>query len=1134
MESTPEIRNEFSEPSHERRRKSEIVKGALALLRTMITSRVVDEVEMELVNRGEAFFHVGAAGHEGIVALHPHLIADDWLHLHYRDKALMLARGIPPEQFFHSLLCNGASHSAGRQMSAHLSARHLNILSLVGPVGNNALQAVGVAQQIKERPSHPIVLCAVGDGTSQQGEFLEAVAEAVRSELPVLFCIEDNSFAISTKTDGRTFFDLPDGPAEKFYGIDIERISGEDVLSAGARLGVIVHAMRKDRRPAIVVFEFDRLTHHTNADDERVYREAEEISRVKRESDPISRLTAQLVDSGVLISEIDAMKREINESVRAAAQRALSAAEPIANLDARAPLPSSLVSLPAYTGNESSPRLTMIEAIREVLRTRLASDPAVSLFGEDIEDPKGDVFGITRGLSNAFPGRVQNSALAESTIVGSCIGRALAGGKPVAFVQFADFLPIAFNQIASELGSIYWRTNGSWKSPVIVMAPCGGYRPGLGPFHAQSFEATIAHVPGVDVYMPSNAGDAAAMLNCAFESGRPTLFLYPKVFLNDQSRTTSSDVANHLEKPGFARVVSHGDDITLVSWGSTVALCQQAARELQMAGVGCDVIDLCSLSPWNRQLVCRSVERTRNLVVVHEDNLSCGFGAEVLAVVSEKVDVPIKMRRVTRPDTYIPCNYANQLEVLPSLRRILESCAELLKLNIIWESKSVDLDGSIPLEAIGSSPADQQVTVTEWKVKEGQRIEAGDLIAECEAEKASFDMRAPAGGVIRDLAKIGSVVKVGEPLARILNDNTPKTSRRIPREAKPVIQRWVPSVKKSSARPSSERALAQSLPNVVGLSGFHFVTGSTKVENEELLRMFPGGTSQDIIQRTGITSRFYCNERESALSMAAAVARKALLAEKMTLADVDAIYVSTSTPQSISPSMACLLHYELSKDGPTKDMPASDILAACSGWLYALQAAYDSCQQRPHSRILVVTTEAMSHFVRREDFETAFVFGDAATATIVSGPARLEGARALLHRPVLSARGEDGSILTVGRISDGRCSPVEMQGVKVFPVAVRQINAMMVQACAESGWDFGDIQWVVPHQANGRIISAVQERSGITVDRVINNIASYGNTSSSSIPIALAEMLEQGKRGKVVTCAFGGGFTFAAATLVLQ
>ena len=302
----------------------------------------------------------------------------------------------------------------------------------------------------------------------------------------------------------------------------------------------------------------------------------------------------------------------------------------------------------------------------------LAADPRVCLFGEDIEDPKGDVFGVTRGLSTAFPGRVVNSPLSEATIVGASIGRALAGGRPVALLQFADFLPVTLNQIMSELSTMHWRTVGEWNCPVVVLAPCGGYRPGLGPFHSQTMESIAAHMPGIDVFMPSTASDAAGLLNAALKSPRPTLFLYPKVCLNDRNTTASADAERHFVPIGQgaacdARRSSH--DHRLGQHGS--ALRKSRGGDCVEAGFGVDLIDLRSISPWDREAVVESAGRTRKLLVVHEDNLTCGFGAEVVATVCESLSRRIVARRLTRPDTYMPCNFSNQLELLPSFKRIL-------------------------------------------------------------------------------------------------------------------------------------------------------------------------------------------------------------------------------------------------------------------------------------------------------------------------------------------------------------------------------------------------------------------------------------------------------------------------------
>ncbi|MBV9123797.1 MAG: transketolase, partial [Planctomycetes bacterium] len=531
----------------------------LHLYRSMLAASITDEIEIELVHGGEAFFHLGTQGHEGAAVLHLSLTEADWLFPHYRDKSLMLARGLTPAMFFHTLLCTAAAPSAGRQMIPFLGDASRRIMSLNIPVGNHALQAVGVASVVKDDPARPIVLCGLGDGTTQQGEVYEAIAEAVRSDLPVLFWIEDNGLSISTTTVGKTFFSLPGKKPYQFFGQPIHRLNGRDVVACHEEVEKIVSAMRVQRRPALVVFEVERLCNHTNADDERTYRPAAEIQAARQGGNPIHLLAGHLLRSGISRQELDQVAAEVRDQVREAADSARRMGDPKPVWHAKKPLPPEGMD-PAreYRGTPEAPRLTMLEAMNQVLRRRLAEDPRVTLYGEDIEDPKGDVFGLTRGLTRAFPGRVINSALSEATILGVSIGRALAGARPVAMIQFADFLPQALNQIMSELGSMYWRTNGDWECPVLVLVACGGYRPGLGPFHAQTMEAIAAHVPGLDVFMPSTAADAAGLLNAAFDSGRPTIFFYPKVSLNDRERTTSADLERHWVPIGQARRVRQG------------------------------------------------------------------------------------------------------------------------------------------------------------------------------------------------------------------------------------------------------------------------------------------------------------------------------------------------------------------------------------------------------------------------------------------------------------------------------------------------------------------------------------------------------------------------------------------------
>ncbi len=1106
-------------------------RDALELYRAMYLAREVDRLEIELVHRGEGFFHVGGAGHEASAALHSHLTSRDWLHLHYRDKALMIARGLPLEQFFHSLLCTADSHSGGRQMSAHLSARELQLLSLVGPVGNQALQAVGVAHEIQAGPGEPLVVCSMGDGTSQQGEVLEAIAEAVRARLPVLFWVEDNHLAISTSTRGRTFYDLPSGPAKSFYGLPIHRLDGRNPLDCQSELGPIIRELRSTRRPALVVISLDRLTHHTNADDERTYRTTSELQAIRTSSDPLPSLREHLIRLGHSSKSIEALEARWCAEAEAAAEKALHSPNPVANLDARPPWPPHLLGRPEYRGT-SGGQNHMLESMRRVLRHRLSQEPRATLFGEDVEDPKGDVFGLTRGLSTQFPGRVINTALSESTIAGVGVGRALAGGLPVACIQFADFIPIAFNQIASEMGSMHWRTLGAWSVPMVLLSPCGGYRPGLGPFHAQTFESILAHVPGIDVLMPSNAADAAGLLNAAFAGGRPTVFLYPKVCLNDPAFATGDDVERHWVEPGKARRVRQGDHLTLVTWGGTVPLCLRVATLLESHGVLTDLIDLRSLSPWDSDAVCASAERTGRLVVVHEDNWTCGFGAEVLATAAEKCRRPLTVRRITRPDTYVPCNYVNQLEVLPDFKRIVDTVAELCGLTVNWNLEGAEPGSDFVLEAVGSSPADQTVSVIEWLVPAGKLVQAGDLVAECEADKATFELRAPVSGVIRDLVAPGEKVPVGSRLAQIEQLNhSPRLPRRVPNEPKPRVVRNV--IEAPATRP--EKLISADRPSHRGLTGISAIQPALAgriVTNDELVLRFPGRTASDIFQRTGIETRRLLGPDESALTLATRAARTALAGSGLTLNEIDAIFVSTSTPISLSPSMACLLHHQLSLDGPSRDVPASDILAACSGYLYALQAASDFCLAKPDANILVVTAEAMSTFTDPNDFDTAIVFADGATASVVHGPeaSGFKNSRILLRRPVLSARGEDGSILNHGR----RERPtVNMDGLKVFPMAVRQLIALLKEASHQAGVQVEDLDYIVPHQANGRILEAVDSRLKLRKGRLVNRVRYSGNTSSSTIPLVLAELLAEspGSGAKAGLCSFGGGFTFGAAVL---
>ncbi len=1087
----------------------------------MVRSRLIDEQEMELVTRGEAFFHVSSAGHEASAALAGYLTYSDFLHCHYRDKALMLARGMPSGMFLTSVLCRASSHSAGRQMSAHMSDRSRNILSIPGPVGNNALHAVGVAAAIRDQHERPIVLCSVGDGTTQQGEFLEAIAEAVRWRLPVLFLIHDNRWSISVPTAGKTFFSLPDGEASDFYGIPIQRADGWDVLACDDAFSNIVADMRKTRQPAILVMRTERLANHTNADEQRVYRETHELEEAAASRDPISNLARCLQSHGIAAEGLEDDRKAIREEIRAATQRALQSPGPQVCLDASRPLPDRLTD-PAneYRGDPDKPELTMRQAINGVLRNHLENDPRIFLYGQDIEDPKGDVFGVTSGLSTLRTAQVVNAPLSESTIVGTAIGRALAGQKPVAFIQFADFLPLAFNQILSELGSMHWRTRGEWQCPVILMITCGGYRPGLGPFHAQTLESVAAHTPGVDVVMPANAADAAGMLNAAFQSHRPTLFFYPKNGLNDRELATSKDLETHHVPIGRARVLRRGNDLTMVGWGNTVGLALEAAGHLEQAGIHSDLIDLRHIAPWDKPCVIDSVRKTGRLLVVHEDNLTCGFGAEVAATVAEEIATPVRIRRVARADTHVPCNFANQLELLPSANRIVEVAAELCGADLTWSHPDAIETDHYRVDAVGSSPADQSITLIRWRVRQGDAVEPGELLAEVEGDKALLELTAPVAGVIvKFLAEEGDSVPVGTPILELATAADSESNKRpAPTTAIPHIR-----LRKPAPRPMekpAELTIALGKPCVA--------KGSRRITSAEIASTFEGTSEEDILSRCGIQERRWAANDEDALMLATRAARAALAQHHLDLSDIDLLVCATGTPLQTTPSMACSLLSKLAEnDSP--NVQAFDVNAACSGYLYALQTGHDHLTAGGGGKVLVVTTEHLSPLLRKEDFDTAILFGDAATATLLTSEP-LDGPHANLNRPILSAQADHDPAIRVP--AGNRHGHIEMNGRKVFAKAVRQMEESLQQACTHAGLGIADLDLIVPHQANQRIIDAIQKRLQLPGHRFFSNIRLNGNTSSSSIPLCLDEIFATGTDAKKIgLCAFGGGFTFGAAIL---
>ncbi len=1103
----------------------------------MLTAREMDLIEQSYTGRGEAFFHVSGAGHEASAAIIPHLKAEDYLHCHYRDKALMLARGISPYSFFLSLFNKDGSQSRGRQMNAHMSSREHNVISMAGPVGNSLLQSVGVAETLKQA-NKGITLCSMGEGTTQEAEVMEGIIYAGTESLPIIFLIQDNAYAISTKTKGKVFYNyLQD---QQFLNIPVHHIDGRNVLNAYTSFEKIVSDCRKDVHPQIIVFSVERLHSHTNADDHNLYRSKNSISTIQKNDDPLIHAYNALIERGYDPTELEDLQQSIYKDLYAQSKLAQQSAEPDpVQVVARDIAPKLLDPANEYRGDAAKKELTMLEALRNVLDYHLSIDDHVTLFGEDLEDPKGDVFGVTKGLSTKYgTDRVTNSPLNEALIVGASIGRALAGNHPVAFLQFADFLPVAFNQLFCELGSIYWRADGSWQAPVIVMVSSGGYRPGLGPFHAASMESITAHIPGVDVYMPSTAGDAAGMLNTAFASKRPTLFFYPKTQLNNVDIATSADVEKHLIPIGKARLVREGNHISFIAYGNTVSLCEKAAAVLEEQGIESDIIDLRYIVPWDKDAVLRSAQKTGRAVIVHEDSHTVGFGAEIAATIAEHSNDYIIVRRVTRADTFVPCHFPSQLEVLPSFKRILTVAVETLDGAISWKQNVQHQAHEFIIEAIGSSPSDESITVINWLVKEGDLVHEGQHIAELEADKATVELKSSVEGKIVQLyAEEGDTFGVGDPLVRVeLSDAVAKTTYQKPitREnpGQPVIQ--IDEIPRPFQSTQSKDDVDLS-PNILTVQGR---TGSRKVTNAEIVQYLSGEwDEQAIIRRSGIEERYWVGEGESALSMATQVAQQALDDAKFSLHEIDGIVCSTGTPLYHTPSMAALIQAQLAKDLDAEYFGFSyDISAACSGYLYGLHAAYTYLTHHPEANILLVTTEELSSHINLKDKSTAPIFGDAATATIIAGKKSPRRGRMRLRLPQLSAVGDvNGDLLKVPGNNKNTSGYITMHGGKVYQAAIKNMIRMLKRACVQEKITPEDLDLIVPHQANQRIIDAIRTRLKLPIEKLYSNVRFLGNTSSNTIPLCLIDILKKKtKKMKLGLVAFGGGFTFGSAIIELN
>ncbi|HKW02505.1 MAG TPA: dehydrogenase E1 component subunit alpha/beta [Vicinamibacterales bacterium] len=684
----------------------------LKFYRTMLLSRRIDDKEIQLKNQSLIFFQISGAGHEAIMVaagltLRP---AHDWFYPYYRDRALCLALGMTPyEMFLSGVGAKDDPNSGGRQMPSHWGHKALNIVSQSSPTGTQCLQAVGCAEagmlyeRVSEIPDRQhkfeqdeVVYVSVGDGTTSEGEFWESLSTACVRKLPVVFVVEDNGYAISVPVEVQTPGGSVSNLVERYPGLKVIRCDGTDFFESYEAMSEAVAWARARKGPSFVHATCVRPYSHSLSDDEKLYKTpGERADEAKR--DPITKFAAMLKDAGLATdADLAAIAKDVDREIGEAADAALKAPKPpkdSAGLWVYSPdVDPTSASFDVPAAPEGKPD-TMVAAINRTLKEEMKQNPRIVVFGEDVADAthvdnltevqgKGGVFKVTHGLQRAFGSdRVFNSPLAEANIIGRAVGMATRGIKPVVEIQFLDYIWPAMMQIRNEVSMMRYRSSNNFSCPMVIRVASGGYLRGGAPYHSQSAESIFAHCPGLRVVYPSNAQDAAGLLRTSIRCDDPVLFLEHKHLYRQTYNKGEYPGTGYTIPLGKATTRREGTDVVVVTYGALVQRSLLAAQQAEKDGVSTMVIDLRTIAPFDWDAIAAAVKKTSRIVIAHEDQLTCGFGAELAARVAsdlfEYLDAPVK--RVAAMDT--PVAYCPDLEevILPSSADVLAAIVETAK-----------------------------------------------------------------------------------------------------------------------------------------------------------------------------------------------------------------------------------------------------------------------------------------------------------------------------------------------------------------------------------------------------------------------------------------------------------------------
>lgn len=656
--------------------QSETKEQLLDVYKCMLISRYADEKMEKLAKQNKGgTFQLSSAGHElvGVCCAKKLIPGKDWSFPYYRDQPFVIGLGSDVTEIFGAFLARATkNHSGGRMMPNHFSHKDLRIVCQSSVVGSQLLHAVGKAWAIQHLGKDEVVYVSCGEGATSQGDFHEALNFSSLHRLPVIFVVQNNGWAISVPIQEQTAGGTIANVCRGYQGLSVFEVEGTDYIALSNAMDQAVNKARKSGThggPSILIASVPRLAAHSASDDPKKYK-TQTLFDFEKSKDPISLFAKDLLENEIVNpDELLHMEEKIRETIEQAAVTAETLPFPdkeSAQKFVFSPYDIPLMPSDSIVGTE---KIVMMDAINHALDEEMEHDPHVVVFGQDVAREKGGVFGITRRLTEKYgPKRCFNTPLAESTIIGLAVGIAVDGiHRPVAEIQFADYVWTGINQLFNELASIHYRSNGEWEVPVVIRMPYGGYIQG-GPYHSQSIEGFLTHCPGLKVVVPSNAADAKGLLKAAIRDPNPVIFLEHKALYRQQKYSARYEPSSEVLIPfGKASKVREGSDLTLIAWGMMVMMAVEVAEKLGNEGISVEIIDLRTLVPLDMETILNSTKKTGKVLIVHEAPGNCGFGAEIAARIAfeafESLDAPIS--RICALNT--PVAYSKILEnaILP-------------------------------------------------------------------------------------------------------------------------------------------------------------------------------------------------------------------------------------------------------------------------------------------------------------------------------------------------------------------------------------------------------------------------------------------------------------------------------------